>query len=249
MPGTHRTARPTCPSPSRTRRSGTPSAPSPLPWEQPRRGHRHQPDPRRGMLASSDWNDQEGVRRDRDEPPGSRRTPDPRRRRRAGRRLAPDGLQRAEQPGPAARRHPRPGAGRGRRARLLAEPGRAQPPHPGLAPHRDALRAGPGGHRQRADGPLRALPGRGVPGGGLPRAAVRGRRRRPGRRVRRAGPLDGGGRVRGDRHLPRQPAGRLAGGQPGAVRRVRPAVGGPGGRPTRGWTSTVPPAARWPRPT
>ena len=101
---------------------------------------------------------------------------------------------------------------------------------------------GPGGHRQRADGPLRALAGRDLERGRLPRAAVPGRPRGPARRVRRPAALDRRRRVRRHRHLPRQPAGRLAGGAAGAVRRLRPALGQPGRRATRGSTSTAPPA-------
>ena len=50
---------------------------------------------------------------------------------------------------------------------------------------------------------------------------------RPGRRVRRPAALDRRGRLRRHRHLPRQPAGGLAGGAAGAVRRLRPALGQP----------------------
>ena len=69
---------------------------------------------------------------------------------------------------------------------------------------------GPGGHRQRRDGPVRALAGRDVARGGLPRAAVRRRGRGRPERVRRPAALHGRRRVRRHRHLPRQPAGRLA---------------------------------------
>ena len=82
--------------------------------------------------------------------------------------------------------------------------------------------------------------------GGLPRAAVPGRRRGPGRRLRRPAALDRRGRLRRHRHLPRQPAGRLAEPAAGAVRRLRPALGRRRGRATRGSTSTAPPASRSP---
>ena len=97
------------------------------------------------------------------------------------------------------------------------------------------INAGPGGHGQRADGPLRALAGRGVARGRLPRAAVR---RRP-----TTDPLRGyDDLLRStavdafvvDRHLPRQPAGRLARDAAGAVRRLRPAVGRPRRHPSVG---------------
>ena len=58
---------------------------------------------------------------------------------------------------------------------------------------------------------------------GLPRAALRRRRRRPGRRLRRPAPLDGGRRLRRHRHLPRQPAGRLA--RPSSGRRSSRSAG------------------------
>ena len=48
-------------------------------------------------------------------------------------------------------------------ARLLAQPGGPQPAHPLLAPDRAARRARGGGQRQRADGPVPALPGREQP--------------------------------------------------------------------------------------
>ena len=61
-----------------------------------------------------------------------------------------------------------------------------------------------------------------------------GRRRRPGRRVRRPPPLDRGRRLHRHRHLPRQPAGGLADPAARAVRGVRPAVGQPRGDPPLG---------------
>ena len=89
--------------------------------------------------------------------------------------LAPDRVERRQQPRPAPARHPGPRAGGDRRARLLAQPRRPQPPHPHLPPDRAAVHARPGGHRQRADGPLRPLAGRDVERGRLPRAALPGR--------------------------------------------------------------------------
>ena len=174
------------------------------------------------------------------------RAPDPGRRRRAGRGLPADGLQRGQQPRAAARRHAQAGAARDLRPRLLAQPRGPQPAHPREPPGRPALHPGPGGHRQRADGPLRALAGRGLGGGGLPRPAVRGRRRGPGVGVRRPAARHRRRRVRGDRHVPRQPPGHLARGAPRAVRGVRAALGHPRRRPTRGSTSTEPPAPSWP---
>ena len=87
------------------------------------------------------------------------------------------------------------------------------------------------------------------PRGRLPRAAVRRRPRGPAGRVRRPAALDRGGRVRRHRHLPRQPAGRLA--RRAGGRRSSPSAG-PGTTPTpgtRGSTSTAPPAPSWPPPT
>ena len=104
--------------------------------------------------------------------------------RRGGRGLPADRLQRAEQPRAAAPRHPGPGAAGHRAARLRAQPGRPQPAHPLLAPGRPPRRPGRRGQRQRADGPVRALPGGEHRGGRLPRAAVHRRRRRRGHRRR-----------------------------------------------------------------
>ena len=152
---------------------------------------------------------------------------DARRRRRARRRLAPDGLQRRQQPRPAAARHPCPRAGGDRRAGLLAQPRRPQPAHPRLPPDRPAVHPGPGGHRQRDDGPLRPLAGRDVAARPATTCCCSRATPRTRRRVRRPAPLDRRRRVRRHRHLSRQPAGRLAGDPPGAVRRVRPALGQP----------------------
>ena len=60
------------------------------------------------------------------------------------------------------------------RARLLAEPGRPQPAHARLSPDRPEVQPGPGGHGERRDGPLRALPRRDRRGQRVPRAAVLG---------------------------------------------------------------------------
>ena len=153
---------------------------------------------------------------------------DARRRRRAGRGLAADGLQRRQQPRPAARRHPGARPGGDRRARLLAQPRRPQPAHPRLPPDRPADQPRPGGHRQRADGPVRALAGRDL--AARPATTCCSSRAMPEDplgRVRRPAALHRRRRVRRHRHLPRQPAGRLAGDPPGAVRRLRPPVGRP----------------------
>ena len=125
-----------------------------------------------------------------------------------------------------------------RRARLPAQPRGPQPAHPRLAPDRAADQGRRGGHRQRGDGPVRALPGRGLARGRLPRAALLRLQHRQGRgraaRLRRPAALDRRGRVRGHRHLPRQPPGRLAERPAGAVRRVRTAVERPRGAPPVG---------------
>ena len=150
---------------------------------------------------------------------------------RRGRGLAPDRLQRAEQPGAAAPRDAGPGPVGHRAARLLAQPGGPPAAHPLLAPDRAALRAGPGGHQQRADGPVPAQPGRGRLAHRPPRAAVLRRPEGPAGRVRRPAPLDRGRRVRRHRHLRRHPAGRLPPGARRSVRRLRPPLGRPDGRP------------------
>ena len=172
------------------------------------------------------------------------------RRRRARRRLAPDGLQRGQQPRPAARRHPRPGAGGDRRARLLAQPRRPQPAHPRLAPDRAADQPGAGGHRQRHDGPLRALAGGDLARGRLPRAALR--RRATTTRwpayddLLRSTAVDAF--VVTDTYLGNpqaawldERAGRRS--SPSAGRGTTPTPG------TRGSTSTARPAPTWPPPT
>ena len=137
-----------------------------------------------------------------------------------------------------------------RQAGLLAEPGRAQPAHPLLAPGRAARRPGGRGQRQRADGPLRALAGGEHRGRRLPRPAVHAAGdHRATEAVRRAAALRVGGRVRGHRHLPRQPARGVAHRAAGAVRRLRPA-GGTTRRPgTRGSTWTAGRASRSPSTT
>ena len=134
-----------------------------------------------------------------------------------------------------------------RRARLLAQPRRPQPAHPHLPPDRPALRARPGGHRQRADGPLRALPGR-------------DRRARPATTcccspatptTRSAGYDDllrstaVDAFVVTDTYLGNPQAAWLQRAA-GAVRGLRPAVGRARRRATRGSTSTAPPAPSWP---
>ena len=106
------------------------------------------------------------------------------------------------------------------------------------------------GYGERADGPVPALARRVVQGGRPPRAAVHRRgRQRPARRLRRAAALRCGRRLRGHRHLPGQPAGGLARGAAGAVRGLRPPLGGPAGvlplggrrRPRRGDARRRPP--------
>ena len=61
-------------------------------------------------------------------------------------------------------------------ARVLTQPGGAQPADPRLPPARAARRGRGGEQRQRADGPVRALPGGADPRRRLPRAAVHRRR-------------------------------------------------------------------------
>ena len=170
----------------------------------------------------------------------------PGRRSGAGGCLPADRVQRGQQPRPPARGHPGARAAGDRRSRLRAQPGRAQPAHPRLPPDRAADEPGPGVHGQRRHGPLRALPGRDLARGRLPRAALRRRCPGPAHRLRRPAPLHRRRRLRGHRHLPRQPAGRLAEGAAGAVRGVRPALGTTPARPTPGSTSTAPPAPRSP---
>ena len=180
--------------------------------------------------------------------PWARRTPDPRRRRRAGRRLAADGLQRASTtptccaPTPSTGCRPRSPSSA---TRPTARPATCAPGRRHLIGLR--LRPRAGGHRQRPDGPLRALAGGDVARGRLPRAAVR----RPTPRTRSTGYDDllrstaVDAFVVTDTYLG-NPPGRLARGAPGAVRGVRPALGRPGGHATRGSTSTAPPAPSWP---
>ena len=102
--------------------------------------------------------------------------------------------------------------------------------------------AGPGGHQQRADGPVPAQPDRGRLAHRAPRAAVLRRRGGPARRVRRPAALHRRRRLRGDRHLRRHPAGRLPAGPRGA-RSSPSADRGTSPTPTTpGSTSTAPTA-------
>ena len=146
------------------------------------------------------------------EPP-ARDPAHPGRRRRAGRRLPPDGLQRRQQPRPAARGHPATGSSEAiDGARLPAQPRRPQPAHPRLAPDRAAHQ--PGRRRAPPTPPWTASSTRWSRPPGRPATTCccspATAPHRPARGLRRPAALHRSGRVRGHRHLPRQPAGGLA---------------------------------------